>query len=243
MSRILLSTLLAGLAVFSANADEAPTVYQGVLEDSDEYNDNQKYVDTYTLDIAAGQALLLDLQAEDWDCFLIAVSPIGEQFFNDDFDRPDHSFLEAFDARAGQWTIYVTSFTPDTLGAYTLTVRTTEQPYMDSLLRADGDLASGDTVTYDGKFLDTYEIELEQGEQVWISMESEDFSTFLSVAGPGRYVNQDQDHAHHNHGNGQTASAFINFTANATGTYQVFATSVNRSESGGYRLIAQRGGN
>jgi len=97
--------------------------YEGTLEAGDERLKEGNLVDTYTIQAATGQAIILDLRSPDFDTYLLVRSPGGQQEENDDWgDDTKHSHVEWVVPEAGTYFILVTSFAAEEVGAYTLQI-------------------------------------------------------------------------------------------------------------------------
>ncbi len=214
-----------------ALADE--TIYEGELTNTDPYNEQNKYVDTYTIEVEPGRMLELDLNTEEFDCYLIAVSPTGEQHVNDDFGSTRRSYLEFFDTTPGEWTIQVTSYGSDATGAYNLAVRTVEAREMELVFDLEEVLNEDDEIGMEGKYYDRYALVLERGDRVRVGLQSDDFDAYLVVVGPDNLRQTDDD-------GGDGVNSMLQFNATTDGTYYVFATSLSAWQQGNYSIQIQR---
>jgi hypothetical protein len=80
-------------------------------------------VDTYTVDLAAGQSVSIRLRSQDFDTILKVIDPAGEITENDDFGAETDSGVDFTASSAGPHTIEVSSFSPGIRGNYTLEIR------------------------------------------------------------------------------------------------------------------------
>jgi hypothetical protein len=102
----------------------------------------------------------------------------------------------------------------------------------------EGQLQEGDwtDVFFDGSLTDLYEINLEAGQQITVTMSSSAFDTYLSLLrGPGDQLVDNDDGAE-----GQTDSR-LSYRAQAPGRYFIAATSFGAAKQGPYRLQVKAG--
>lgn len=94
----------------------------------------------------------------------------------------------------------------------------------------NGNLANGDETLDSGEFVDTYDIELRQGELVELQMISEDVDAYLIIQMPDgeQYENDDS--------NLEDLNAGLAFIAPQTGTYTLMATTAGPDETGRYQI-------
>lgn len=100
------------------------------------------------------------------------------------------------------------------------------------VMEEDAMLDEDDERTYDGKLLQRFTIELEEGETYQIDMSSDHFDTFMAVHTPSGDVEVNDD------GPDGTNSR-LTVTADEAGTYTVYATSFGQGESGGFMFKVQ----
>jgi len=99
-----------------------------------------------------------------------------------------------------------------------------------SVMSEEGSFADDDTRTYDGKFVDVYEIELEEGERYTISIGSDDVDTLLAVHSPDGNISINDDAAE-----GDTNSS-VSIRGAEGGVYKIYATTFSAEETGDYTL-------
>jgi len=92
-----------------------------------------------------------------------------------------------------------------------------------------GDLRAGDRKADDGSLLDSFTFQGRAGQRISVTLRSTDFDAYLHLVRDGQPLESDDD------GAGQS-DAQINFTLPATGTYQLWANTLEANESGGYSL-------
>lgn len=100
-----------------------------------------------------------------------------------------------------------------------------------------GRLARGDSTLSSGEFVDTWTLDVREGQTYTVRLSSGDFDPYLLVRGPGGLSEDNDDDASQR---GSNASR-ITFTAPADGQVRVSATSYRSGESGAYQLALESG--
>ena len=98
-----------------------------------------------------------------------------------------------------------------------------------------GELTPNDAQRRTGKYEDVYTLEGRRGDRVELRLASEDFDSYLVVAGPGGFSLSNDDAA----GGGESTDSRIAFELPADGAYRVAATTYRPGEMGRYRLEAR----
>ena len=100
--------------------------YRGELESKDKLLSGA-YIDTYEVEAWAGQRIIVDLRSDEFDTLLRVLGPDGEGEENDDYAYDTgHSHLEILTLTEGTYSIQVTSFSPESSGAYVLQIAVVE---------------------------------------------------------------------------------------------------------------------
>lgn len=82
-----------------------------------------EYVDTWLLDVEAGQEITVEVVSDAFDPYIILKSPSGEQLDNDDWEGSTRlARIVHGDAEAGQWEVLATSYRPGVTGGYAVTL-------------------------------------------------------------------------------------------------------------------------
>ncbi|MEL6350041.1 MAG: PPC domain-containing protein, partial [Myxococcota bacterium] len=136
---------------------------QGRLQAGDRTLANGEWTDLYSVDVQAGQRLVVDMSSTDFDTYIGVRSPSGSVDGNDDHDGDrNRSRFEGVVEESGQWTIFATSYSAEERGDYALTVdvgeNTTPIASGDGLERWSGILADGDDQLSSGEYVDKYRI-------------------------------------------------------------------------------------
>ncbi|MEM9414912.1 MAG: redoxin domain-containing protein [Planctomycetota bacterium] len=100
------------------------------------------------------------------------------------------------------------------------------------VLEEDAVLDGEDERTYDGKLVQKFEIELEEGGAYQIDMTSDNFDTLMAVHSPSGNVEINDDGP-------EGTNSRITIHAAEAGTYTVYATSFGQGEEGGFLLRVQ----
>jgi len=185
-----------------------------------------RYFDTYPLQLAEGERIVATLSSYDFDAYLILESPDGRETENDDYSDGSDARIDALVDVPGTWKVKVSSYEEGEQGAYLLTVVREKLQELESY---SGILDEGDSVSVKGEYYDSYEVFLERNQRVVISMCSELFDPFL-VLKPlrgRRMLNDDYE---------VETESRIDFIAEASGQYEIFATSYMGGERGQYSL-------
>lgn len=115
--------LLAALGLLLAGAAGAQTLHTGTLAADDARLGGGEYVDSYEVELRAGQPFEADLTSSDFDPYLILRAPSGLQEDNDDYlGSQMHSRLVTTAAETGTYTVAVTSYASGETGAYRLEI-------------------------------------------------------------------------------------------------------------------------
>jgi hypothetical protein len=226
------------------------TVRVGALEASDSTLDGGAWFDEYAIDVSAGREVVAIVTSVDFDPYVIAIPPAGEQIEVDDYgDSRDVAVLEEIAVEEGTWRIRVTSYESGESGEYALTLTTrqrtdaiqTEEEFVVTGALPEGEaapisgtLAEGDQVRDDDSWYDGWSLDVEEGDHIVIVLASPDFDTYLTLVSPsGRTFNNDDD------GEGGTDSR-LDIVADEAGRWTVVANTLNPGDTGAYRLSVER---
>lgn len=230
-SRSLMAAVLAGLmvATFATGALADRESFSGRLSRGDDELPTGEYVDSHTFDGRRGERVSIALESNDFDTYLILLSPDGERWTNDDGGSGTDSALTVFLEESGEYEIQVTSYSSGATGDYDLLIETGGDS--DAMVET-GRLSRGDNTLPSGEYYDTYEIEAQRGERYRVSVQSDDFDTYLIVNGPDDNLENDDG------GNGTNSE--LTFAADRRDTWEVVVTSYAEGETGEYTLVVER---
>ncbi len=225
------------------DADDTPeTPASGgvVLDESSELTTDSpqqlrgQYYEAYTLTVARGQEVDIDMMSSELDCFLIVRTPSGDRFTDDDTGEGTNSQLALTIESDGELTIYATTYGEDQTGAYQLLVSAT-QPTV-AILEEEGSLDKADELDDQGRLVQRFEVEVEAGQFLTVDLTSAEFDTFLIVETPEgeRLENDDWDSS--------LEHSRVTTTAEAGGVYTILVTTFAPREMGDFRVVASVGG-
>jgi hypothetical protein len=96
----------------------------GTLGQTDLKYESGEYYDIFNYDFSLGQNLIIDVISSDFNTYVTAVSPSGEQYYNDDYyaDDPENTNagLDIYVEEPGAWQIHVSSSLVAEVGNYEL---------------------------------------------------------------------------------------------------------------------------
>ncbi len=97
--------------------------HDGTLEAGDDTLTSGEFSDSWTIEVAEGQEITVELASSAFDPYVILKPPSGEQLDNDDWngDRQVARIVHP-NAVAGTWTLLATSYSPGESGAYAVTL-------------------------------------------------------------------------------------------------------------------------
>jgi hypothetical protein len=216
---IVLVACLAAPAVFAQTI-----VYTGALGQGDAKLG--KYFDSYPLQLSAGDRLVATLRSEDFDAYLLLEAPDGTEFENDDYGESNDARLDVLVENPGEWRVKVTSFDDGEEGRYRLVINREKLRLLETHV---GALEPGDPVSIKGEYYDTYTVQSGTSQRILVSLQSDEFDTFLVLKPPRESVEINDDYL------SETESR-IDTIATAAGTYQIYATSYLSAETGSYTL-------
>jgi len=101
--------------------------HRGRLDPGDGQLPSGAYLDVYEVEVQPGQRIIVDLRSDDFDTLLRLLDPEGEGKESDvDGEDPGHSHIEIMTLKEGSYSIQVTSFSPESSGAYFLQIAVVE---------------------------------------------------------------------------------------------------------------------
>lgn len=96
---------------------------EGRLDGRDQVSIKGEYLDTHTLETAAGMQFMLELTSLGFDGYLALKAPSGQFWRNDDEGGSTTlSRIGPLQGETGAWTVYVTSASAEEVGAYDLRI-------------------------------------------------------------------------------------------------------------------------
>jgi hypothetical protein len=201
------------------------TVFEGSLGPGDARLG--KYFDTHSVQIRSGMRVMAVLTSSDFDTYLFVESPGGVERRNDDYgeDGTD-SRLEFVSAENGEWKFKVTSCEDNTEGNYKLTIT---KEYLGEATAYSGVLDKDDPIAMKGEYYDSYSFRARANQRIVITMESDDFDSYLVVQPPSGYPRINDDYQ-------DESQSLIDFITETGGEYRIYTTSSFPAEKGAYEL-------
>jgi hypothetical protein len=208
------------------------TIERGALEFGDEvYGETGKFLDSYFFEGSTGQTVSFELRSTDFDTYLVVIAPNGDEFENDDYEgETGRSFLSLDLTQNGSYEIMVTSYESGETGNYTLEINTYDEREGEITLDEIGRLEAGDELRSSGEFTDSFEVVALPGQFLTITLESQDFDTYLIVQSPSGEVFIDDDSL------GEGSNSLLEIEAAEFGTFVIQVSSYFEGETGEYAL-------
>lgn len=211
-------------------------IINGELSVGDPTLSSGEYIDTYKFEGKAGQTVVIDLQADGFDPYLILRSPSGEQTENDDWEGSStHARMELTLTENGNHRVTVTSFKKGDTGTYRLQIPGGEDAPRNQTVT--GTLAAGDATLSTGEYGDAYAFEGVAGQTVVIDLRSTEFDPYLILRTPSGETQFNDDW------NSSSQQSRIELNLPETGHYSITVTSFKSGETGSYQLEYPSGGN
>jgi len=219
----------------------------GELVQGDMKSDQNAVADVYELRGRQGEQYSIALTSDAFDAYLYVRGPGALSQDNDDDGGTYNSRLNITFPENGTAQVYVTSFSRNQTGAYQLLVeRTGEAPMVATAPTGSappvtpqqlaGTLAQGDAQLQSGEFVDTFPLQGIAGQQVEISLSSQQFDTYVAISGPNGFSEYNDDDTER----GVRDSRLV-VTLPANGEYTVHVTSYAAGETGAYQLSIGQG--
>jgi hypothetical protein len=212
----------------------------GRLEASDGKTDDGKFVDVWVFEVTQTSDVMIALTSTDFDTYLaLADGPPGQATSilatNDDLVGTDSGV--GLSLAPGTYSAMASSYGAGATGAYSIVVSVESTGGGDEARvlvpgrDATGALAASDPTLDDGSHYHLWSLQGQGGDVVTVSLESDDFDTFVAVHDGGEVLGENDD------SNGTTNST-VEVTLPSSGTYNVVATSYAGGATGSYTLRA-----
>jgi hypothetical protein len=242
---VIVAAALAACSQLAGGGLQPGQAVNGTLEATETKSDQANAVaDVFQLNGRQGEQYTLTLTSEAFDSYLFVRGPGSLSQDNDDDGSGSYnSRLNITFPENGTAQVYVTSFSRNATGAYQLLVeRTGEATNVADATTPDqappiqpqqlaGELAQGDTQLQSGEFIDTFPLQGVAGQQVEISLASEQFDTYVAISGPNSFQEYNDDDTANNSRNSRLVT-----TLPANGEYTIHVTSYAAGEVGAYQL-------
>ena len=232
---------------------EVGSEVEGALSSADWLGTNGAYLEAWSLKADRGDSFSIDLTSSDFDAYLYVVGPgIEGVLSDDDSGGACHARIDLTVLEPGTFHVVASSNGSERTGTYQLQVNAEPDavaavscggldgaalislPTQGRELRrnetAYGQLTGAEPSVQNGRPVQAWALEGRAGETVVISQSSDDFDSYLYVAGPGMAEALTNDDG----GSGLDSELTVTFPAN--GTYIVGAGALSSGSSGSYAL-------
>ncbi len=233
---------------------------QGALAQGDQTRGGGAFVDTYAFTGRAGQRVQITLNSSDFDSYLTLTGPNNFSTDNDDAPGGAtlNARIDVVLPADGAYRIGASSFSSGATGRYTIGLQQNGQDQTRAQMSArisgvngnaatnsgprggnaltlgqevSGDLRRGDALIDSGEFADVYTFQGTRGQNIEVTLTSDEFDPYVIIAGPGGFQQDNDDDVE----SGTTNSRLV-VTLPEDGQYRVQATSYAAAETGRYRL-------
>lgn len=253
--------LLAGGEAAAQNTIRLGQTVTGRLDSGDSTLDDDSYYEIWRFRGQAGDRVTVTLRSDDFDAYLAFGARAGDDCedcsTDDDGGGGTDSRITTTLPRSGEYEIRVNTLSEGETGDYALTVEEARAGERDNgheigegsedPVRVTGALRLGQAVSglleesdpklADESFADYWTFRGAAGERVVITMESDEFDTFLAF---GRASGTEFESIDSNDDGEDGTNSRLEVTIPASGEYLVRANSLAGGETGAYRLRVER---
>jgi hypothetical protein len=201
--------------------------FEGVLDESDPVSIKDERYDRYTIRLEERQRVLIQMDSEEMDSFLVLKPPRGRTIRNDDHGDEIDSRIDTVAEVGGTYELYATTNQGGETGSYTLSIFTGGLAAID---RRQGSLVGPDSESAGGSYYEDHALQLAAGAHLIVEMVSDDFDTFLEVMGPNDFYDMNDDYG------GSTAVSRLEIFAPEAGEYVFTASAYEDGAAGDYSL-------
>jgi hypothetical protein len=213
------------------------TQVQGRLDNSSNIlpADNSFY-NAYFFEGQSGQEVVIAMQSNQFNPYLILLTSNGTPLAQDGNSGVSSSRLAVTLPDSGTYIILANSFAPGEIGDYRLELAASTSAARSSepLLEAEGLLSQSSRTLQDGSLYEEHTFYGTAGQTVTISLESNEFDTYLILVGPSDQVVGENDDA-----SSSTLNSSLTVTLPVTGTYRIIANAYDSSGRGQYLLTVR----
>lgn len=224
----------------------------GRLGSSSDVLPDGSFFNSYVFEGRQGQRIAVEMRSQDLDPYLIVLSEGNDSLYLEDDDSAGeyNARVETILPEDGSYIIIANSFSGGEEGNYDLrlseldgTNAVTPPTATDSIapngdgsfiLRQDGSLTPGDSIAPDGTLYDQFTFEGQAGQTVTVTIESDEFDTYLAVVDEAGSLLAENDDSNPN-----TTNSEVTVTLPNTGTYLVIVNGYSRADQGAYTLTVR----
>lgn len=235
-----------GLA--SANALRPGETASGTLTSASATLGDGSSYDFYEIAASPYESLVITMTSSAFDTYLLggttADGALAGEARDDDGGGGTDAMLRVQAGADGRYFVLANALRAGASGAYTLAVQgvaggTTETGFPTLALgqTVTGDLSAADATMDDGTHFDLYVYEGTPGEEIEITLESEDFDTYLLLR---RYFGGELENVAEDDDGGSGTNSRIRTRLDRSGTYVIGANTYTAGATGSYRLTLAR---
>jgi len=201
--------------------------HSGVLDKDDPVAMKGEYYDSYLFRAKANQRIVIAMESDVFDSYLVVQPPSGYPRINDDYQDESQSLIDFITETGGEYRVYATSTFPAAKGAYELSILLGR--IVDGK-KLPGILDDKDAVLDEYGYYDEYSFFWEAGRHVIAELSSGDFDTYLFIEKPDGSEEENDDY------NELVNLSRIELVTEQTGEYLITVSSYEQGESGSYAL-------
>jgi hypothetical protein len=211
-------------------AGTVQNVDRRMLGETDSVSMKGRRYATYSITLPGESQLLVEMTSDDFQPYVIVVSPGGERFTSETQDG-SVARVDVPGAEAGRWRVVATqdASSEETTGSFALRMIHTPSEGSEAVM---GALQDSDPKDIDGESYDIHRIPGTAGRPLVLQLASSDFDAYLAARSPTGQWFRDDD------GGGDT-NARLELPA-LEGTWFVVVTSFSGGGAGRYRLTIGR---
>ena len=224
---------------------------RGQLGDSSNVLPDGSFFNGYVFEGQAGQQVAIDMVSREIDPYVILISLEDDDFYVEDDDSGGNlnARLVTTLPVTGRYVILANSYAEGERGDYELSLSqlggggashsgshssSGGNQSNDFILRRQGSLDSGDALAPDNTYYDEYSFQGRAGQRVTITLESNEFDTYLALGDEnGNLIDSNDDYQ-----SGSTNSQIV-VTLPQNGTYIVIVNGYSPADQGRYSLTVR----
>lgn len=214
----------------------------GRLDQGDNVLPDNSFFDAYIFEGQAGTQIEIAMASQEIDPYLILIGPGGEKVSEDDDGAGgNNARIQTRLPVSGTYLLMANSYEPGESGNYNIVAKTDTSTGVgppqnrDYLLEEGGILGPGALILpSDGSLYQTHFFTGRAGQFVELSLESDDFDTYLILVDPqGNKLTENDDL------NSNNTNSALRVTLPKNGTYKVIVNSYDRNGRGRYFLTVR----
>ena len=222
----------------------------GLLDNESNILPDGSYFNAYVFEGRQGQQVAIEMNSRDVDSYLILLSLDDDGLYLEDDDSAGNfnARLETTLPIDGSYIIIANSFAEGEQGRYDLSLsdlgggntaqsgdaQATPDQTGNFILQEAGQLALGDQVAPDDTLFDLYTFNGQAGQLVTISLESQEFDTYLVLVDDAGQVLADNDDV-----DSTTTNSQITTTLPRNGVYRIIVNGYSKADQGRYSLTVR----